>query len=86
VIVEVTVRVVPDDGNDGTVIAVSTVAESVVQGYDLEENLLRTKARVSELSERTRDGVLAQLDAHVAAAAQAPAASSSTRPIGRRPR
>ena len=85
-IVEVTVRVFPDDSQDGTTYAIATAGELVVQVDDGEQNVLSAQAKVSELADRARDDVLAQLDVHLKMWREQPQAPGGrSRPMGRRP-
>lgn len=87
-IVDVTIRVLPDDGADQTTIAIARIGESVPQVNDFEQNMLRTTAKVSELAERATAAVLDQMEAHVAGfKALSPEGQPAVpRPFGRRPR
>lgn len=79
-IVEVMVRVLPDEGDFSTAHAGSQ--EMVVQQQDLEQNVLAVSAKVVELADRSRDMVLAQLAAYELPTEPA----SRSRPMGgRRP-
>lgn len=85
-IVEVTVRVLPDDANDGVTYAVATAGEMVVQVDDGEQNVLAAQGKVTELADRVRDEVLAQMDVHLKTWREAPAPGTGrSRPLGRRP-